>query len=66
MSYEHGWAALNPETPPRVPRVEFDAESHWGLVRSVTTIEVEPDSPEALKVISSTSFPTTGGSMLPC
>lgn len=46
MSFIDGWAAVNLEMPPRVPRVEFDAESHWALVRAVTSIDVNVDSSE--------------------
>ena len=44
MSYEDGWAAVHLEKPPRIPRTEFDAECHWGLVRAVTGIEVDHTS----------------------
>jgi hypothetical protein len=44
MTYADGWAAVNLEMPARVPRVEFDAESHWALVKRVTGIDVGVDS----------------------
>ncbi|MBL7202250.1 MAG: hypothetical protein ISS56_19085 [Anaerolineae bacterium] len=44
MSYADGWAAVHLEMPPRVPRVEFDAERHWPLVRAVTGIDVGVNS----------------------
>ena len=34
MSFEHGWAALNLEMPPRVPRTEYSVTSHWDVVRA--------------------------------
>ena len=49
MSYADGWAAVNLDMPSRVPRTEFDAESHWPLVRAVTGLHVEPDSPKDLQ-----------------
>ena len=56
MSYADGWAAVNLEMPPRVPRVEFDAERHWALVKAVTGIEVDFDSPESTKQEASRAF----------
>ena len=49
MSYHDGWAAINMEMPRRIPRVEFDAERHWDLVRAVTGIDVCLASPDELK-----------------
>jgi hypothetical protein len=47
MSFEDGWAALNLEKPRRIPRTEYSAETHWGLVSAVTGIQVdEHSSPE--------------------
>ncbi|MFO7870348.1 MAG: uroporphyrinogen decarboxylase family protein [Kiritimatiellia bacterium] len=45
MSYEDGWAALNLEMPPRVPRTEYSAHGHWDLVNAVTGSNVTPESP---------------------
>jgi len=56
MSYSDGWAAVNLEMPPRVPRVEFDAERHWDLVKAVTGIEVDIDSPGQIKHEASCAF----------
>ena len=56
MSYETGWAAMNLEMPRRVPRVEFDAERHWELVKAVTGIEVSHDSPPELQARASREF----------
>jgi hypothetical protein len=44
MSYEDGWAAINLEMPPRVPRTEYSAASHWELVNAVTGSKVTPES----------------------
>jgi hypothetical protein len=56
MSFVDGWAAVNLEMPPRVPRVEFDAERHWALVKAVTGIEVDVDSPWSTKHEASRAF----------
>jgi len=54
MSYANGWAAINLEMPPQVPRIEFDAESHWALVRRVTEIDVTAtSSPESQRAAQS-------------
>jgi uroporphyrinogen-III decarboxylase len=45
MSYADGWAAMQLEMPPRVPRFEADAHVHWKLVEAVTGIAVGPASP---------------------
>ena len=44
MSYNDGWDALNLRMPPRVPRTEYSLESHWGLIRHVTGIDVNSQS----------------------
>ncbi len=49
MSYEDGWAAMNLEMPPRVPRTEYSVTEHWGVIEAVTGLEIEPTSPAALK-----------------
>lgn len=49
MSFEDGWSAVNLDMPARIPRVEFDAERHWDLVKAVTGIDVAFDSPEQIK-----------------
>jgi len=43
MSYEDGWAALNLQMPPRVPRTEASVD--WPLMKAVTGIDVDIDSP---------------------
>lgn len=49
MSYHDGWAALNLEMPPRVPRTEYSAENHWKLVQRVTGINVDVESTDEQK-----------------
>lgn len=48
MSHKDGWAAVNLEMPPRVPRTEYSVETyHFELIRFVTGMDVGPDSPPA-------------------
>lgn len=56
MSYTDGWAAMNLEMPGRVPRSEFDAQSHWELVKRVTGIEVNYQSSPAVRERASQAF----------
>ncbi len=49
MSFEHGWAAINLEMPPRVPHTEYSVTEHWDVIKAVTGIEVTSDSPGAVK-----------------
>ena len=56
MSFEDGWSAVNLDMPSRVPRVEFDAERHWDLVKAVTGIEVNLDSLGQIKNEASQAF----------
>ncbi len=49
MSYQHGWAAMNLEMPPQVPRTEYSVTEHWGVVEAVTGLRIRPDSPPELK-----------------
>jgi hypothetical protein len=49
LSYAAGWAAVHLEMPARVPRTEFDAESHWPLVRAVTGMQVDVSSAPELQ-----------------
>ncbi len=56
MSYEDGWAAVNLQTPPRVPRTEYSAHMHWELVQTVTGIDVTPDSDPAEQQEASKAF----------
>jgi len=56
MSYEDGWAALNLEMPPRVPRTEYSAEQHWELICAVTGIDVDAGSGADVKDSASVAF----------
>lgn len=56
MSYEDGWAALNLEMPNRVPRTEYSAGNHWSLVREVTGIDIDKDSPDDKKIKARSAF----------
>ena len=56
MSHADGWAAVNLEMPKRVPRVEFDAERHWELVKAVTGMEVGVESPREVQTEASRAF----------
>ncbi|MDR0494815.1 MAG: hypothetical protein LBG95_04215 [Treponema sp.] len=58
MSLEHGMAALNLEMPPRVPRTEYSAEEHWGLIKAVTGIDVSAASASAVKWEAAKKFRT--------
>ena len=40
MSYENGWAALNMQFSPKIPRTEYSADGyHWKLMEAVTGID---------------------------
>ena len=56
MTYDDGWAAMNLEMPPRVPREEFDAENHWPLVKAVTGIDLDVDSDEQTRQRARSAF----------
>jgi hypothetical protein len=49
MSFQDGWAALNLDMPPRVPHTEYSVTEHWGVIKAVTGLEIQPDSPAALR-----------------
>jgi hypothetical protein len=49
MSYEDGWAALNLQMPKRIPRTEYSVQMHWDLIKEVTGIDVNVDSPDEVK-----------------
>ncbi len=50
MSFEDGWAAINLQMPPRVPRTEYSVETyHFDLLRAVTGVDVRADSPPGLR-----------------
>jgi hypothetical protein len=56
MSFADGWAAINLEMPPRVPRTEFSVWRHWDVIKAVTGLEVTPHSPEELRRSASSAF----------
>ena len=56
MSFDDGWAAMNLEMPSRVPRTEYSAEGHYALIREVTGIDVDLDSPAEVKQEASRLF----------
>ncbi|MHB0947078.1 MAG: uroporphyrinogen decarboxylase family protein [Sedimentisphaerales bacterium] len=56
MSYADGWAAINLEMPPRVPRTEYSAEMHWELVTAVTGMAVTQNSDANFKCESQKAF----------
>ncbi len=59
MSYQDGWAAINLDMPPRVPRTEYSADSyHFDLVRAVTGIAVDASSPAELRERARRAFVT--------
>ena len=47
MSFEDGWAAVNLEMPPRVPRFDPSVGYHHELLTAVTGIPVGPDASQA-------------------
>jgi hypothetical protein len=49
MSYQDGWSAINLEMPPRVPHTEYSVDGHWEVVKRVTGIDVNPQSPPELQ-----------------
>ena len=56
MVHEDGWAAINLEMPPRVPRTEYSADGHWELVAAVTGIDVDAASPQETKSKAALAF----------
>lgn len=56
MSLQDGMAAIHLEMPPRVPRTEYSAESHWALIQRVTGISVDAFSPRLLQAEASKAF----------
>ena len=49
MSFQDGWSALHLEMPPRVPRTEYSLESHYGVIRKITGIDITPQSDACTK-----------------
>ena len=57
MSYEDGWAGINLEMPARVPHYEPSvADYHWDLVKLVTGLDVNVDSPFDKRLEASRAF----------
>ncbi len=56
MSLETGLQAMNLRMTPRVPRVEFDAEVHWHLVKEVVGLEINEQSSEEQRRQASLAF----------
>lgn len=58
MSYQDGMAGFRLEMTKRVPRTEgcMSAEVHWELVRAVTGIQVDANSPLAWQIQASNAF----------
>jgi hypothetical protein len=57
MSYADGWAALNLQMPRCVPRFEPSAaEYHWELMKAVTGVDANEDSPAELKLRAAQEF----------
>jgi hypothetical protein len=56
MGFSDGWAALNLEMPPRVPRTEYSVLGHWELIREVTGIPVSLDSPLETQISAQQAF----------
>lgn len=57
MSLYHGLAAFNLEMTDRVPRTEYSsAQRHWKLVKAVTGIDVDENSPKDLQQKASNAF----------
>jgi len=61
MSYDDGWAALNLEMPGRVPRTEYSASEHWGLVSRVTGKNVSSRDDEATLKKANNEFISSNG-----
>ncbi len=49
MSFEDGWAAINLQMPKRVPRTEYSVLEHFGIIKAVTGLDVNENSPDDLK-----------------
>jgi hypothetical protein len=57
MGYDDGWAALHLDAPARVPHYEPSAECyHWDLIRAVTGLDVDVDSPQDQRDAASSAF----------
>lgn len=49
MGYDTGWAALNMEMPPVMPRTEYSVQGHWELISRMTGQDITPDSPSDVR-----------------
>ena len=58
MSYDDGWAAINLDMPPRVPRTEYSATMHWDLVKAVTELTVDHTTPDEQRTAAQRAFMT--------
>ncbi len=56
MTKQIGQQAINLCMPPRVPRIEFDAETHWDLVTAVLGVDITPTSSEQERLQASQAF----------
>jgi hypothetical protein len=56
MSYADGWAAINLEMPPRVPRTEYSAAKHWKLINAVTGSRVDENSAPEDQIAAGRAF----------
>ncbi len=56
MSYDIGTAAINLEMPERIPRTEYSAELYFDLMKEVTGIDVNPDSPDDVRLRAEKAF----------
>lgn len=56
MSFSDGWAAINLEMPGRVPRTEYSAHCHWGLVSNATGMKVNEKSPKDVQDSAGRAF----------
>lgn len=56
MSYKNGMAAINLEMTDSVPRTEYSAETHWDLVKKVTSLDVNAASDADSKLEAMKAF----------
>ncbi|MFP4356194.1 MAG: uroporphyrinogen decarboxylase family protein [Phycisphaerae bacterium] len=56
MSRQDGLAALHLDMPPRVPRTEYSAHTHWRLVNAVCGTDLTPQSPKSDRQAGSLAF----------
>ena len=57
MSYQDGWAAINLQMPPRIPRTEYSVDYyHFELMKEVTGLQASQSSPPEEKNAVSRAF----------